>query len=77
MYVGLGSIVVPTSLVGQALRTGEVLHLRPDSCNVNLYEDGSHAVGWHTDDEARGHSMPQPAEMHDAMNICRMVAHGL
>ncbi|CAK9054129.1 unnamed protein product [Durusdinium trenchii] len=24
----------------------------PDSCNVNLYEDGSHAVGWHTDDEA-------------------------
>ena len=26
--------------------------MRPDSCNVNLYEDGSHAVGWHTDDEA-------------------------
>lgn len=24
----------------------------PDSCNVNLYEDGSHAVGWHADDEA-------------------------
>lgn len=23
----------------------------PNCCNVNLYEDGSHAVGWHTDDE--------------------------
>ena len=25
---------------------------RPDSCNVNLYEDGSNSVGWHSDDEA-------------------------
>eukprot|EP00439_Symbiodinium_sp_Y106_P057808 s5844_g8.t1 len=24
----------------------------PDSCNVNLYEDGSNSVGWHSDDEA-------------------------
>jgi len=23
----------------------------PDSCNVNLYEDGSMSVGWHSDDE--------------------------
>lgn len=23
----------------------------PDACNVNLYEDGSHSVGWHSDDE--------------------------
>lgn len=23
----------------------------PNSCNLNLYEDGSHTVGWHTDDE--------------------------
>jgi alkylated DNA repair dioxygenase AlkB len=23
----------------------------PDSCNVNLYEDGDHSVGWHADDE--------------------------
>ncbi|CAK0792754.1 unnamed protein product, partial [Prorocentrum cordatum] len=25
---------------------------RPNSCNVNLYEDGSQAVGWHADDES-------------------------
>ncbi|CAL1168832.1 unnamed protein product [Cladocopium goreaui] len=31
----------------------------PDSCNVNLYEDGSHAVGWHTDDEALFQSLHQ------------------
>lgn len=24
----------------------------PDSCNLNLYEDGGAAVGWHADDEA-------------------------
>jgi len=24
----------------------------PDSCNLNLYEDGNHSVGWHADDEA-------------------------
>merc|ERR1712185_147860 len=24
----------------------------PDSCNLNLYEDGGSAVGWHADDEA-------------------------
>jgi len=24
----------------------------PDSCNVNLYEDGSDSVGWHSDNEA-------------------------
>jgi len=24
----------------------------PDSCNVNLYENGSQSVGWHADDEA-------------------------
>lgn len=24
----------------------------PDSCNVNLYEDGGMSVGWHSDDEA-------------------------
>ncbi|CAE7747604.1 Alkbh3, partial [Symbiodinium sp. CCMP2456] len=23
----------------------------PDSCNLNLYEDGDHSVGWHADDE--------------------------
>jgi alkylated DNA repair dioxygenase AlkB len=23
----------------------------PNGCNVNLYENGSHAVGWHSDDE--------------------------
>jgi hypothetical protein len=23
----------------------------PNSCNVNLYEDGAHSVGWHVDDE--------------------------
>eukprot|EP00415_Alexandrium_ostenfeldii_P003879 UN3879 len=23
----------------------------PDSCNLNLYEDGSHSVAWHADDE--------------------------
>ena len=23
----------------------------PDSCNLNLYEDGDHSVGWHSDDE--------------------------
>jgi len=23
----------------------------PDSCNLNLYEDGSMSVGWHSDDE--------------------------
>jgi len=23
----------------------------PNSCNVNLYENGSHSVGWHSDDE--------------------------
>eukprot|EP00929_Paragymnodinium_shiwhaense_P071352 TRINITY_DN36285_c0_g1_i1.p1 TRINITY_DN36285_c0_g1~~TRINITY_DN36285_c0_g1_i1.p1 ORF type:complete len:900 (-),score=212.13 TRINITY_DN36285_c0_g1_i1:51-2750(-) len=23
----------------------------PNSCNANLYEDGSHSVGWHADDE--------------------------
>jgi alkylated DNA repair dioxygenase AlkB len=23
----------------------------PDCCNVNLYQDGGHAVGWHSDDE--------------------------
>merc|ERR1712060_614764 len=23
----------------------------PDSCNANLYENGSQAVGWHSDDE--------------------------
>ena len=23
----------------------------PTSCNLNLYEDGSQAVGWHADDE--------------------------
>jgi len=23
----------------------------PDSCNLNLYEDGQHSVGWHADDE--------------------------
>ena len=23
----------------------------PNSCNLNLYEDGSQAVGWHADDE--------------------------
>lgn len=31
----------------------------PDSCNVNLYEDGSHAVGWHTDDETLFQSLHQ------------------
>lgn len=25
--------------------------LWPNCCNVNLYEDGGHSVGWHTDDE--------------------------
>merc|ERR1712187_713338 len=24
----------------------------PDSCNLNLYEDGGAAVGWHADDES-------------------------
>lgn len=24
----------------------------PTCCNLNLYEDGGHAVGWHSDDEA-------------------------
>jgi len=24
----------------------------PNCCNLNLYEDGSHSVGWHSDDEA-------------------------
>ena len=24
----------------------------PDSCNVNLYENGAQSVGWHSDDEA-------------------------
>ncbi|CAJ1346786.1 unnamed protein product [Effrenium voratum] len=24
----------------------------PNSCNLNLYEDGEHSVGWHSDDEA-------------------------
>merc|ERR1711879_786973 len=24
----------------------------PDSCNLNLYEDGGSAVGWHADDES-------------------------
>lgn len=23
----------------------------PNSCNANLYEDGAHSVGWHSDDE--------------------------
>lgn len=23
----------------------------PNSCNLNLYQDGSHSVGWHADDE--------------------------
>merc|ERR1719313_680576 len=23
----------------------------PNSCNMNLYEDGDHSVGWHSDDE--------------------------
>jgi len=23
----------------------------PNSCNMNLYDDGAHAVGWHSDDE--------------------------
>merc|ERR1712107_803186 len=24
----------------------------PTSCNLNLYEDGAHSVGWHADDES-------------------------
>lgn len=24
----------------------------PNACNLNLYEDGGHGVGWHTDDES-------------------------
>merc|ERR1719223_546439 len=24
----------------------------PNSCNLNLYEDGNMSVGWHSDDEA-------------------------
>lgn len=28
------------------------VNLWPNSCNLNLYEDGGHAVGWHSDDES-------------------------
>ena len=52
-----------------------VSHPRPNSCNLNLYEDGGMSVGWHADDEAIFQGKFQDAQRVSLQQADRIKSH--